>query len=592
MDDALREYVTVSACLLFSHGFDHDRVMSELWFYTRDHGIETDDNEIVRVANAARDAVGREPAYYHLLRQLGLNGDHIPAPAPDLPHPVPMPPNSPPQPFHLWAIAQGVRPEHEELFPNSRAAFNTDPGRYAWNELEVAMHVQRHHGDYLRYVAELDLPWVFWTGNRWEPNLPAVTARLIIREIQTISRQIHPSTDDPIEKKARERLSSFLNSGKLHGISKCLSEFRGIAMRLSDFDTNLNLLNVQNCTIDLRTRQPQPANPMDHITKVANVRYDPSATCPRWEAFLAEILPDVATRAFLQRAVGMALSGEVRDNAIVFAVGPGANGKTVFFGVIAEILGEYAGVVPAHVFLEGPGGSSKEFILATLKGKRFLSCEEFPEDKRMDEPIVKALTGGSGRAACYKHKSHFTYTPTDHIYVATNHLPRVVNMDLALERRIHIVPFSVIIPPERRNRQLKDQLLEERSGILNWLLDGYQEYAAVGLQPPREVTEALDKYKKEMDVLAPFDEKYLIHDKPGDPPSRTLAMEVYLAYRQWCRENYFQHNQIWSQTKFGTIMGKRRDVNRVKSNGIMYYEGIRLNPKSPVYPDEVPKDYR
>ena len=85
-----------------------------------------------------------------------------------------------------------------------------------------------------------------------------------------------------------------------------------IARAPADFDADRDALNVENGVIDLRTGALRPHNRADNITKLASVPYDPAASCPRWTAFSARVIPNKAFRKMLQTAVAYSMTGRVR----------------------------------------------------------------------------------------------------------------------------------------------------------------------------------------------------------------------------------------------------------------------------------------
>jgi P4 family phage/plasmid primase-like protien len=96
----------------------------------------------------------------------------------------------------------------------------------------------------------------------------------------------------------------------------------------------------------------------------------------------------------------------------------------------------------------------------------------------------------------------FTYTPQFKLVIVGNHKPALRNVDEAIRRRIHLVPFTVTIPPAERDKDLSTKLRPEWSGILQWAVDGYLEWQKIGLAPPLAVTSATDEYLAEEDALA------------------------------------------------------------------------------------------
>ena len=103
-----------------------------------------------------------------------------------------------------------------------------------------------------------------------------------------------------------------------------------ITVRAAELDADLFLVGARNGVIDLRDGSFHPHKPEHFVTRRLSANYDPTATAPTWERFLAEVQPDPEMRAFLQRLAGYSLTGEIREHVLPFHYGTGANGKGTF----------------------------------------------------------------------------------------------------------------------------------------------------------------------------------------------------------------------------------------------------------------------
>jgi len=82
--------------------------------------------------------------------------------------------------------------------------------------------------------------------------------------------------------------------------------------------------------------------PLDLISKLAPVKYDPDAKCPKWLEFMERFQPDKAVRDFLCEFHGYALTGLIDEQCLVFNYGTGANGKSTLIEALARLMGNYA----------------------------------------------------------------------------------------------------------------------------------------------------------------------------------------------------------------------------------------------------------
>ena len=100
-------------------------------------------------------------------------------------------------------------------------------------------------------------------------------------------------------------------------------------------------------------------NPKDLITKITAVA--PSDVgMDIWLDFLNMIFQnDSALIDFVQDTIGLAAIGKVYNENIIIAYGNGCNGKSTFYNVIANILGDYSGTVSSESLTMGYRGNSK-----------------------------------------------------------------------------------------------------------------------------------------------------------------------------------------------------------------------------------------
>ncbi|AVO36607.1 DNA primase family protein [Pukyongiella litopenaei] len=241
------------------------------------------------------------------------------------------------------------------------------------------------------------------------------------------------------------------------------------------------------------------------ITKMMPVAYDPGAPHPRFDAFLERIQPDRETREFIKRWLGLSMTGQKKQN-IAFFYGGGANGKSVLVDLMARIMGNYAATarIESLTGTARRGGGDATPDLIPLMGARMVRAAEPDEGQRLQEGLVKDLTGGEPIMVRALHSDFVEVRPHFKLTISGNHRPEIRGTDDGIWRRVMLVPFDVQIPESERDPNLIDKLWEERSGILNWLIEGAIDYLEGGLQPPSAVTEATRDYREESDPIGQF----------------------------------------------------------------------------------------
>lgn len=309
----------------------------------------------------------------------------------------------------------------------------------------------------------------------------------------------------------------------------------------------------------------QEADRGDMITKIADVSYDEDATCPAWLEFLEAVQPDPTMRRFLQVAHAYALLVGGNDEQIVlFHYGQGANGKSVFIETLGRLAGLYRAVVSPETFTgdQQKQGQQASPDIARLHNTRLVTVEELPRGIGLKENMIKAASGGTKMVARFLQKEFFEFDPMFTTAMSGNDMPQVSGTDYGIWRRLKIIPWNVTIPEEQRVPfgEMLRRFDAERSGILNWLIEGLMLWLADGLAPyiPAEVKRFTEDYREERDHVGVFVESCVIQAENW----KVQAQDMYAAYEKWCRANGIKPYQ---QTAFGlrlNALGLRKEKGR------------------------------
>ena len=308
------------------------------------------------------------------------------------------------------------------------------------------------------------------------------------------------------------------------------------------------------------------------ITKVAPVFYDPTATCPKWSAFMERFQPDPSVRRFVQAFHGLALTGMNGHQSFIYSYGKGANGKSTFMEALGELFGPYSDTLNAES-LSGAGqrrGDQATPDFAELPGVRYLRVAELPRGEPLKEALIKALTGGDKLKVRHLNKGFFDLFPIFKAGMSGNDMPRIDGLDDGIWRRVKLVPWSVQIPDAERRpmAEILAGFREERAGILNWLIEGLRIYLSEGLVTPKIVEDATKEYREDMDPIGAF----LADCLPAAPDHYEDCSTVYNAFVSWCEWNSIRP---WKQTMFGKTM-VRKGIVREKTR-IRRYANVKLD---------------
>ncbi|MFZ0494255.1 MAG: phage/plasmid primase, P4 family [Methylocella sp.] len=397
---------------------------------------------------------------------------------------------------------------------------STDGGEEArppeFTEDALALEFTSRHGRDWAYVAAWG-QWLTWSDGRWEreTTLRAFDlARLVCREAAE-------RCDKPALK------AKVASAATVAAIERLARADRKHSAPSDRWDRDPWLLNTPGGIVDLRTGKIMDHDRSLGMTKIATAT--PVEDCPAWHKFLATITNnDTQLQAYLRRVVGYCLTGVTREHALFFLYGTGANGKSVFVNTISTILGDYATTAPIDMFMAATG-ERHPTDMAGLRGAHLVAAVETEQGRRWAESKLKALTGGDKITARFMRQDFFEFVPQFKLVIAGNHKPAIRNIDEAMRRRFHMIPFTVTIPPANRDKTLTDRLLAERDGILAWAVEGCLEWQRDGLNPSQSVLAATEEYFEDEDTVG----RWVAEACDQRPSGTELVSTLFNAWKIW-----------------------------------------------------------
>jgi putative DNA primase/helicase len=411
---------------------------------------------------------------------------------------------------------------------NGPVATSHVPG-FPLTDMGNAERLVARHGANIRYCHPWE-EWVVYDGRRWARDQSDEITLLAKETVRHIYIEAGLAHDDFARKQlaqwafkseARDRIAAM--------IALARSE-PGVAIMPDQFDTDPAAFNFRNGTLNLRTLELRPHDRGDMISKLCDVAYDAAAKCPQFEATLDKFL-NPTIKAYLERIGGCAMYGAVRNHILPIAHGSGNNGKTTILGAFLDAFGtDYAmkASMDLLVMKKRKGGPSNEKM--DLYGKRLVVAMETEDEARLNEVLVKELTGGDRIRGRSLYENEWEFTPSHTIIVGTNHMPEIHGTDEGIWRRLKQVPFDGHVETSEADLDMPEKLKAERPGIMALLARGCKEWLANGLQEPEVVTKATTTYQDSQNQIKRFlDDKALID--PSIPGERCGV--VYDRYKAW-----------------------------------------------------------
>lgn len=455
-----------------------------------------------------------------------------------------------------------------------------------------------------------DIGWLKWDGRRWalltqeKDELPGevmqaiyVTVRAIGNEAAAVAEsgridEVEPELareegrmDFVVRYKSnvailfsdtlRDHAKASESQARLGAIPSLARNFATTLVRAADLDVDRMAINVLNGTLRLENNgnmlcvRLHEHNPEDLITKVANVVYDPDATCADYDGFFERVMPDPDDRRFLHQWAGLSATGDVSYHKMAFFWGKGRNGKSTWVEAVASLLGEYAQVIKFDTFLEQAAkrkGADATPDLARLPGIRFLRTSEPEKGAKLAEALIKEVTGGEPMSARHLNKGFFDFLPSFKLTAQGNYRPKITGHDDGIWGRVRLVPWTVRIPDKEIDTELPAKLKREASGILNRMLDGLLDLKMNGLAESDNIRAATAKYRDQSDQLGRF-----LHDCTADKAGEKVRSgALFDLFKAWAAVTGAGE---WQPQGFAKAM-EDRGYERKVSNGVWWLDLI------------------
>ncbi|MDR1185114.1 MAG: hypothetical protein LBK67_10030 [Coriobacteriales bacterium] len=430
--------------------------------------------------------------------------------------------------------------------------------------------------DIARYVPERK-SWFIFDGTRWAHDGSNLMVDALCKRLADALWIRLLSLDGDVKEKFAKGWMSWQDRRKREIILRDAASEH--PKPLVEFDADPYLLNVLNGTFNLRTFKFHKHQSSDFLSKVASVKYDLEAKCPRWDQFIVEVMSDDKAKArFLQRALGYAVSGITSEECLFILHGVDTrNGKSTTCETVLGILGDYGATVQPDTLSMGrktDGGLRATEDVARLEGVRFANVSEPGRGLTLNVAKLKALTGGDSVNARRLFENSFEYRPQFKLFVNTNFLPVVNDTTLFTSGRVVVVPFDRHFGATEQDTTLKQRFAEEeaKSSILTWLLNGWVDYNNDGLEQPDSVKVAIGSYERDSDTFSQFAEECLV--EAGNAQVRTS--EVYTAYKEWTERNgyRYENTRVFKNllVRIGTVERRRPDAKHSETTMLIGFK--------------------
>ena len=470
--------------------------------------------------------------------------------------------------YHIVIGQPAAKPEKKKL--------------YSFDDTGNAERLVDIFGDRIRY-SYVNKSWLYYDGRKWCFDVTGAIHRMADEIVEQMRNDMDyyvknapQSWGDPddVEKNYMKHLKQSRSNRSKESMIK--ESQHHVPITPDQLDTHRALLCTPNGIVNLKNGGLYSHDKNKFITKITNCEYTDKIDHPLWDSFLDSTFGgDQELIHYIQKAIGYSLTGSTQEQCTFFCYGTGRNGKSTFMETISDALGDYATNIQPETIMVKPGTNGPTSDIARLKGARFVTCSEPNEGVRLNEGLIKQLTGGDKVTASRKFENEFEFYPEFKLWMSTNHKPVIRGTDVGIWRRICLIPFTVCIPEEKVDKRLKFKLQRELSGILKWAVDGCLLWQREGLEQPDAVKQATAEYRSEMDVISAFIADCCV---VTNDLRRERAKDMFSAYAKWAKEN----NEFeMKSTKFGREMANR--FNKIHDMNGTAYVGVQLNSEYKTY---------
>lgn len=414
------------------------------------------------------------------------------------------------------------------------------PETYPRNDIGTSNLFSNIFLEKLVYVTERKAFFVY-DGKVWKKDQEDLMTHELAKEfavsITEYFREKKPDDDTVLQYYSR-----YLHRDKRCKLINDTKSIRAVSVNL--FDKQCYLINCLNGTVNIATREFHPHDPLDYLTKMSNVWYDPDAKSEDFEKFIHTVMLGKEDNIeYLQKALGYSITSATFQECFFITYGKSTrNGKGTLNSTMMHLLGDYAKTAPYSVFeskkFKNAGGANEN--VARLAGSRYVSVNEPEEGMVLDSAMIKTLSGNDLIIARFLYENSFEFMASFKIWINTNHLPVITDDSIFKSGRVQLIPFEKHFSEEEQDKGLKARLRKKEniSGIFNWCLDGFTKMSKEGcLKIPKEIEDAISTYREINNRIGEFlNECFEMEaDITKNVPNRIPLTKVYKIYTNWCK---------------------------------------------------------
>lgn len=446
------------------------------------------------------------------------------------------------------------------------------------SERHMAEIVSIEYASKIKFLHDSDV-WLNWDGNRWRyggrkdingPSNAVIEMARLMRD---------DKSNDGLQKQSKW-YEGIIKTNSVRAVVSQMSWLGDMRVSTAELDSHRHLFNVRNGMIDLETGSLYEPDPGKMISKIAKGSYTPGLKSKMWTEFLDRFIPDKEMQDYLQRLSGYCIEDGNPHRLFIVFKGETSTGKSAFSEAIMQSLGDYAGSFNLSLFRDKQDESPRADIVGMLT-QRVGFASETSNEWHLHADSIKRITGSDTiKARLLYSNNYFERIPAFTPIIRTNAAPTIRAADLAVFRRLRVVPFLEQISEEEVDPNFLPKMMEEAGdAILSWIIDGYMKYKKNGFgKIPDACLEAEMEFRDEVSVLSQFIADHChtaLDDHMTGEILRTPVDELYQAYQVWSMTSGFSGRDLLNKIEFGRKLSGLGYKTKV-SNGVRYRTGLLL----------------
>jgi P4 family phage/plasmid primase-like protien len=321
---------------------------------------------------------------------------------------------------------------------------------------------------------------------------------------------------------------------------------------LEKLDQNPYLICFKNGVIDFQTKEFRNGRPDDYLSKCTNIDYiivDPIKDAKKvfeLKDFMTKLFPCKELHDYMWDHLSSTLIGTCKEQTINMYIGVGQNGKSVLVNLMEQVLGEYKGDVPLSLITQQRtkiGGLAPELV--QLKGVRYAVIQEPSKGDRINEGIMKQLTGGDPiQARAPYMTATMTYIPQFKLAVCSNEFMEIKSQDHGTWRRIRVVDFESLFTEnpkadtEKKYQYILDKDIKEKfkswKEVFASMLVAHAFKTGGNVQDCEKVLASSNLYRQSQDSISEFLSTRICKNPHGCLSKIVVADQ----FREWYNVNY------------------------------------------------------